>query len=293
MKKTRLLKQLLQSEQIEFLMEAHNGLSAQIAQEAGFQGIWASGLAISSALGVRDHNELSWSQTLDICEYIVEATSIPVLLDADTGYGNFNNFRRLVKKCERRDIAGVCLEDKLFPKTNSFIEHPSQALAAVEEMTGKIKSAKDTQQDSDFVVVARTESFIVGQPLEEALFRAQAYQQAGADAVLIHSKQNNSDEIDQFMQQWDRSCPVIVVPTKYYKTSIQHLSDIHISVVIWANHLIRSAITAMSKTAKEIYQKRSLITVEEKIAPLEEVFRLQNMAELKQAEERYLPKKKG
>ena len=120
MKKALSLKKILLSNQTEFIMEAHNGLSAIIIEEAGFKGIWGSGLAISSSLGVRDNNEASWTQVLDVCEFMSDATTIPILLDGDTGFGNFNNMRRLVKKLEQRDIAGVCIEDKLFPKTNSF-----------------------------------------------------------------------------------------------------------------------------------------------------------------------------
>ncbi|MBN1453554.1 MAG: isocitrate lyase/phosphoenolpyruvate mutase family protein, partial [Anaerolineales bacterium] len=119
--KTTQFKQLLHSGQVEFLMEAHNGLSAKIVEEAGFKGIWGSGLCISAAMGVRDSNEASWTQVLEILELMSDATTIPILLDADTGYGNFNNVRRLVRKLEQRNVAAMCIEDKLFPKTNSFI----------------------------------------------------------------------------------------------------------------------------------------------------------------------------
>ena len=100
MKKTKQLKELIKSDQLESILEAHNGISAKIVEEAGFKGIWASGLAISSSLGVRDNNELSWTQVLEICDYINDAVELPVLLDGDTGYGNFNNARRLIKKLE-------------------------------------------------------------------------------------------------------------------------------------------------------------------------------------------------
>ena len=126
-KKTKKLKKLLTSPKLEFLMEAHNGLSAKIVEEAGFKGIWASGLSMSASLGVRDNNEASWTQVLEIVEFMSDATTIPILIDGDTGYGNFNNMRRLVKKLEQRNIAGVCIEDKLFPKTNSFIAGERQA----------------------------------------------------------------------------------------------------------------------------------------------------------------------
>ena len=143
-------------------MEAHNGLSAKIVQEAGFEGIWASGLSISASLGVRDNNEASWTQVLEVAEFMADAATIPILLDGDTGYGNWNSMRRLVKKLEQRGIAGVCIEDKVFPKTNSFVRCATQPLADIDEFAGKIKAGKDAQSDDDFVLVARVEAFVAG-----------------------------------------------------------------------------------------------------------------------------------
>ena len=122
MSKTKRLKELFLSKEMTVLMEAHNGLTAKIAQEAGFTALWGSGLSISAALGVRDNNEASWTQVLEVLEFMNDATDLPILMDGDTGYGNFNNMRRLVTKLEQRGIAGVAIEDKLFPKTNSFID---------------------------------------------------------------------------------------------------------------------------------------------------------------------------
>lgn len=288
-KKTTQLKQLLLSEPLEFLMEAHSGLSAKIVEEAGFKGIWGSGLTISSAMGVRDSNEASWTQVLDVMEFMSDASSLPILLDADTGYGNFNNVRRLVRKLEQRDVAGMCLEDKLFPKTNSLIKEGRQPLANVAEFAGKIKAAKDTQLDSDFCVVARVEALIAGQGQDEALLRANAYAEAGADAVLIHSRESTADQVLSFLAEWNNPCPVVVIPTRYYTTPTQALKDAGASLVIWANHLGRSAIAAMQQTAETIFKEQSLVGVENKIASVEEVFRLQNIDELTAAEKKYLP----
>ncbi len=268
-------------------MESHNGLSAKIVEQAGFKGIWASGLALSASMGIRDSNEASWTQVLEIVEFMSDATTIPILLDGDTGYGNFNNLRRLVKKLEQRDIAGVCIEDKLFPKTNSFLSE-RQKLADIDEFCGKIKAGKDTQSDDDFVIIARVEAFIAGWGLDEVLKRAIAYHEAGADAVLIHSKKSSADEIASFMRAWGDRGPVVIVPTKYYTTPTQTFRKMGISGVIWANHLVRSAITAMQQTAAQIYNSQSLMDVEDNIATLSEVFELQNADELQKAEEKYL-----
>jgi phosphoenolpyruvate phosphomutase len=289
-KKTTRLKAMLHGEGLSFLMEAHNGLSAKIAEEAGFQGIWGSGLSISAALGVRDNNEASWTQVLEVVEFMADATTVPILLDGDTGYGNFNSARRLVNKLEQRGVAGVCMEDKIFPKTNSFLRSTAQPLADIEEFAGKIRAAKEAQRDPDFVVVARVEALIAGHGMEEALKRGEAYRKAGADAVLIHSKERHPDEILQFKKEWGDRLPLVIVPTKYYTTPTEVFRESGFKIVIWANHLMRSALTAMQATAKAIFENQTLVGVEEKVAPLAEVFRLQGENELEKAEKAYLPK---
>lgn len=288
--KSKKLKELITSKELTFLMEAHNGLSAKIVEESGFSGIWASGLSISAQLCVRDNNEASWTQVLEVLEFMSDATNIPILLDGDTGYGNFNNMRRLVQKLEQRNIAGVCIEDKLFPKTNSFINGESQPLADMNEFCGKIKAAKDQQKDRDFVVVARIEAFIAGWPLEEALKRAEAYRLAGADAILVHSKKSNDSDIVSFMKEWKNRAPVIIVPTKYYSVPTEKFEMLGVNTVIWANHNIRACVKAMKDTTKQIFNDRSLINVEDKIVSVSEIFRLQGEDELRDAEKLYLPK---
>lgn len=289
MRKTTQLRSMLQSPELECLMEAHNGLSARIVEDAGFRGIWASGLAISASMGVRDNNEASWTQVLEVVEFMSDATGIPILLDADTGYGNFNNARRLVRKLEQRGVAGMCIEDKVFPKSNSFINSEHQPLASIPEFAGKIRAIKDTQTDPDFCLVARVEALIAGHSVEEALARAHAYREAGADAILIHSKRSTAEEVLAFMKGWHNAAPVVIVPTKYYRTPTRIFERAGFSVVIWANHLIRSSITAMQRTASRIQRERSLADVEAAVAPLAEVFRLQDADELERAEALYLP----
>jgi phosphoenolpyruvate phosphomutase len=281
-------KELLYSQQLEILLEAHNGLSAKIVEESGFKGIWASGLTISASQGVRDNNEASWTQVLEVAEFMSDATSIPILIDADTGYGNFNNARRLVRKLEQRDIAAVCIEDKIFPKANSLSCDSRHLLAEVNEFSGKIRAVKDTQTDPDFCVVARIESFVVGCGLAEALRRAEAYYRAGVDGILIHSKNTEADEVLSFMREWRNTCPVIIVPTTYYKTPIEVFEKPGSSMVIWANQLFRASINAMRETAKKINLTRSAISVEHQIASIKDIFCLQNLSELIDAEKRYL-----
>jgi phosphoenolpyruvate phosphomutase len=289
MRKTTRLRALIRRPEIAFLMEAHSGLSARIVEEAGFEAIWGSGLTISAAFGVRDNNELSWSQVTDHVAFMADATSVPLLLDGDTGYGNFNNMRRLVRKLEQVGAAGVTIEDKVFPKTNSFLRAELQPLADVDEFCGKIKAGKDSQTDPDFVLVARVEALIAGWGLAEALKRAEAYHAAGADAILIHSRQSSPAEIFAFLDAWGGRSPVVLVPTKYWRTPTADFRARNVSAVIWANHLLRTSITAMQAMAKRIHDDESLLNAEPQVAPLHELFRLQGDEELESAEKRYLP----
>jgi phosphoenolpyruvate phosphomutase len=286
-KAQRLLAEL-ESSSLSFLMEAHSGLSAKIAEEAGFNGIWASGLSISTALGVRDNNELSWTQVLETVELMADATSIPILLDGDTGYGNFNNFRRLVLKLQQRGVAGVCIEDKVFPKSNSFVGE-QQPLADIEEFCGKIRAGRDMVEGRELVIVARIEALISGFGMAEALKRAEAYRSAGADAILIHSKKRTADEIITFAEEWARRCPLVIVPTTYYDTPTENYEKAGISLVIWANHNLRASISAMRATSRRIMADRALTGVEDEIAALKDVFHIAGNDELAEAERKYLP----
>jgi phosphoenolpyruvate phosphomutase len=285
--RTARFRALLQAPELTFLMEAHDGLSAKIVEEAGFPGVWASGLTISAALGVRDSNEASWTQVLEVLEFMADATRLPIMLDGDTGYGNFNNVRRLVRKLCQRGVAAVCLEDKLFPKTNSFIgDH--QPLADVDEFCGKIKAGKDSATDPRFSIVARVEALIAGRGLDEALRRAEAYHAAGADGILIHSKRSTADEILAFASEWGRRAPLVIVPTMYYATPTDVFRKAGVSVVIWANHNLRAAISAMREVSRRIREEESLAGVEGTVASVRDVFALAGNWELEEAERRYL-----
>lgn len=281
-------REMLLSPKLAFVMEAHDALSAKIVENAGFPGIWASGLSMSTALGVRDANEASWSQVLSVLEFMSDTTSIPILVDGDTGYGNFNSVRRLVKKLCQRNIAAVCIEDKIFPKTNSFLGE-KQPLAEIDEFCGRIKAGKDSQLNEHFSIVARVEALIAGLSVGEALQRANAYCEAGADAILIHSKAGDASEIIAFCKQWNGRSPLIVVPTKYFRTPTDIFRENGISMIIWANHNIRAAMAAMENVCQKIFQEQSVVKVEETIAPLEGIFDLFDYEELSRAERRYLP----
>ncbi|WP_028351393.1 phosphoenolpyruvate mutase [Bradyrhizobium murdochi] len=278
--------EICSNRELSFLMEAHDALSGVIAKRAGFKGLWASGLSIACSLGYRDANEASWNQLVDVVERIVDSTELPVLVDGDGGFGNFNNARLLARKLRQRGAAGIALEDSCFPKMNSFVgdRHP---LADIDEFSGRLRAVKDTVAD-DLVLVARIEALIAGHGMDEAVLRASAYAAAGADAILIHSRKSTADEILSFASSWQNCLPVVIVPTKYYRTPVSAYRDAGISTVIWANHSMRAAIAAMRHVCGRIIAEDGVAGIEPDIAPLDEVFDLLRYDELARAEARYL-----
>ncbi|MDE0884078.1 MAG: phosphoenolpyruvate mutase [Myxococcota bacterium] len=287
------LRKLLESPRVEQILEAHNSLSATIVEEAGLSGLWASSLTLSCAAGLRDNSELTMTEVLEVLESITARANIPILFDGDTGYGQFSHFQQLVRKLCLRRVGGVCIEDKIFPKTNSFLRSEGQSLAPVEEFAGKLRAGKDAQTDPDFVVVARTEALIVGLDTAAAIDRAESYVDAGADAILIHSKERTFGQVQDFMSKWSGRAPVVCVPTTYYSTPMEAFDQAGISLVIWANHMLRAGIGAMQSVANEIGEKGTARDLEDAIAPVKEVFRLQDADGLLEGEKTYLHKESG
>lgn len=281
------LRELFEKPGIIRVIGSHSPLGAKLAERTGFDAVWSSGLEISAAHGVPDANILTMSEYLGVAQSMAEAINIPVIADIDTGYGNCNNVIHAVRKFEGAGIQGVCIEDKLFPKVNSFIPG-RQELAPIPEFVGKIKAAKDTQRTHDFMVIARVEALIAGWGQEEALKRACSYADAGADAILMHSKDTSPEPIIKFMNAWDQRKPIVVVPTTYPTITASQLDELGVKMVIYANHGLRASILAIQKTFAEILQADSTTTIESEIAPLSLVFDLQGMPEFKKAEKAYL-----
>jgi len=280
------LRRLLNSPETFFLMEAHDGMSARIADAAGFPAIWASGLSISTALGVRDSDEASWSQILSVVARIVEASDVPVVVDGDTGYGNFNSARRFTRQAELTGASAVCLEDKIFPKMNSFVGDNHQ-LAPADEFCGKLRACKDITSDWNFCVIARTETLIAGRSTAEALDRAAAYADAGADAIFIHSRRKSAEQIEEFAARWSGKVPLIISPTTYADTPVTEFRRMGIRGVIWANQNMRAAFAAMRYVCQHISASQDVLHVEDRLASLADVFTLLRYDELTDDERRY------
>lgn len=279
---------LLEGPDVLLAAGAHDALSAKLAEEAGFDAIWASGFGISAVQAVPDANILTLTETLDAVRRIVDAVGIPVVADCDNGYGNAINVMRTVGEFERAGAAGLCIEDNDFPKRCSFYAGVRRDLVPVEEHARKIEAATAARRNRGFVVIARTEALIAGLGMEEALRRARAYAAAGADAVLVHSKAKDFAELREFSRAWDGGVPLVAVPTTYPSVGTDELAAAGFRLAIFANQALRAAIVAMRDALVTMRQTGRVASVEEGIAPLEEVYRLVGVPELKANEKRFL-----
>src|SRR6059036_1069931 len=230
---TAQLRALLRRPGPALVLGAHDALSAKLAEEAGFDAIWASGFGISAVNALPDANILTMSETLDAVRRMSDAVRIPVIADCDNGFGNAINVMRTVAEYERAGVAGICIEDNIFPKRCSFYAGVQRELVPTDEHVRKIQAAKAAQHDPDFVVIARTEALIAGWGQDEALKRAAAYADAGADAVLIHSKSPTFDELRAVSQQWSGRVPLVVVPTIFGSVTADELERHGFKIVIF------------------------------------------------------------
>lgn len=258
---------------MDFWIDGYNPISALIAEKAGFDGIWVSSFAVSTSMGVRDANELSWMQMMDIMDNITDVVKIPVIFDADTGYGDHHIIKIVARKAQKRGVNSICIEDKIFPKRNSFLEQ-ADPLCPVAEFCDRISSAKEATADPAFSIIARCEALVAGHTMSEALDRCHAYCDAGADKIFIHSKKTDAKEILEFCQRWQRDVPVVICPTKYYQTPVELFKKAGVSTVIWANHNIRSSIHAMMEASKSIFEKGSPVDIQDKISSMQDVFEM-------------------
>jgi phosphonopyruvate hydrolase len=271
------------------IMAAHNPLSARLAEAAGFDGIWASGFELSAAYGVPDASLLSMTQHLDMTRAIIEQIAIPLIADLDTGYGNAINAAHVVGGYARAGSAAVVIEDKTFPKDTSLLAGARQELVRIEEFQGKIEAACDAAAAHETLVIARTEALIADLGIDEALRRGAAYAEAGADLLLIHSKRKTPDEIVAFTEAWPGRIPLTIVPTAYpdlTEAKVRALGKI--AIVIYANHAVRAAVTAMRDVFAAIRRDGGIHHVDKRIVSVEDIFDLQRVAAMKAAERRYL-----
>lgn len=284
------LRALLQRPGIIKAVGAHDALSAKLIQLAGFDAIWASGFAISASLKcIPDASFITSSEQLEVERNMAEAITIPIIADVDTGYGNALNVMRTVNEQERAGVAAISIEDNVYPKRCSFYAGVRRELIPIEEHCGKIRAAKAAQTIPDFVVIARTEALIAGWGQEEALKRAEAYAQAGADAVLIHSKSPTFDELKTVAKAWSGRVPLVVVPTIFDGVTAAELEDAGFKIVIYANQMVRASIRAMRETLDVIKKDTRPGSVNDRIVKLKEVYDIVGVPQMEEDERRFLP----
>lgn len=273
---------------------AHDAMSARLVEAYGFDAVWVSGFGVSAmAYGLPDLNLITMSETLAVTRNIASSSELPVVVDCDNGFGGFSNVVRTAVEFDRAGVAAVCIEDNLFPKRNSLYGGAARReLIEVGEQARRLRAAKAAQESPHFVVIARVEALIAGHGVEAAIERATAYADAGADAVLIHSKDKTLEEITEFREAWARTgldTPLVAVPTLFPDFTTDELHAKGFSMVIFANQTMRASVQAMEDTLVLLAKERKPAAADPQIATVDHVFDLVHTKETIQAEEGDVP----
>ena len=284
MQNADILQKLIESKPILKVGGAFDSMSAKLVETNGFDAIWTGGFAISATHALPDASILTMTEFLNVSSNIVESCKIPVIADCDTGFGGPNNVSHTVKKFESAGVAAICIEDKTFPKQNSLLKNGKHELISEKEFVAKILAGKEAKSNKNFMIIARTEALIAELGMDEALQRATAYQNAGADAILIHSKKESPDEIFEFSESWKGEVPLVVVPTTYPTVEIDELIKNKFKMIIYANQTLRVAYSAINNMLKEIKDGKRISDIKQEMSSMEDIFELQKMYEIKNQE---------
>jgi len=287
--KAKSFRRLLREKELALCVGARDPLEAVLIEKAGFDLIWSSGFAISASYGVPDASLITMKQFLDVARAINEAIEIPVIADCDTGFGNAINVIYTVKLYEEAGMAAICIEDKKFPKDTSLLAGGRQELLPTKEFVGKVRAAVENKKTEEFNVIARTEALIAGWGHDEALDRAHRYADAGADCVLVHSKSKTPDEVIEFVERWDGSVPLVIIPTNYPTLTEDAIKKLRkVKIVIYANQVLRAAVKNQELLLQEIKRSGGIHTVDSLMVPVTRIFELQNVPRMKEQEKKYL-----
>ncbi len=280
------LKRLLKAKPLVRLLDIHNGLSGLIIENARvdtpngrreFDGMWGSSLTDSTAKGKPDIEAVDVSSRMNTLNEVIEVTTKPIVYDGDTG-GKTEHFVFTVKTLERLGVSAVIIEDKTGLKKNSlFGTDVAQTQDSIENFCHKIKMGKEAQATHDFMIIARIESLILGQGIDDAMTRAKAYLEAGADGIMIHSREKSPDEIFEFCRQYNQlenRKTLVAVPSSYNSVTEDELADNGVNIVIYANQLLRSAYPAMMDTAKSILENQRSAEADSQMMPIKEILEL-------------------
>ncbi|MFX1258133.1 MAG: phosphoenolpyruvate mutase [Promethearchaeota archaeon] len=296
------LKELLKEKKCIRVLEAHNGLSALVANDikikkngkiVEFDAIWESSFTDSASKGYPDADIVSIDSRFESLRQLLSSSSKPIIFDGDTG-GDPTNFEYLVKRLEDLGVSMVIIEDKIFPKRNSLDPGSIQIQEDPENFAIKIKRGKDVLLSEEFMIAARIESLISGAGIKDALMRTKKYLIAGADGIMIHSKDENPDEILEFAMEYENLCndigfrkPLICIPTTYNTLLAEELEKRGFNIIIYANHLMRAAHKAMTKAAELILRYGRSFEVESLCTPVKDIFEAVGLSEIKDKDKKY------
>jgi len=286
MSKSEVLRNELESKSILKVGGAFDAMSAKLVEKSGFDAIWAGSFGISATHALPDASILTMTEFLNVASNMEDACDIPIIADCDTGFGGPSNVTHMVKKYEKTGVAAVCIEDKTFPKQNSFLENSKQELLPEKEFVAKIIAAKEAKENSNFMIIGRTEALISGLGMKEAIKRANAYEKAGADAILIHSKQDTPEEIFEFSESWGGTLPLVVVPTSFPTVKLDELVSHKIKMVIYANQTLRATHAIISKVLEQLKNSASINDLSIDMTSMQEIFQLQETYNIKKQEEK-------
>jgi phosphoenolpyruvate phosphomutase len=277
-RKRRALRTGLQGASPVVAVGAHDAMTACLIERHGFDAVWVSGLGVATMThAIPDLNLVTMTEALAAARRADASTTLPVIADCDNGFGSLSNVVRTVREYERAGIAAICVEDNVFPKRNSLYAGDTQRdLVSPKEQAARIRAAKMTQETNDFLFIARIESLIAGTGVEDACLRADAYVDAGADAILIHSRDKTLSEIDRFLDRWEGrdAIPLVSVPTLYPSFTVEELGSRGFRMVIFANHPMRAAVTAIERTLETLGRERRASAADAEIAPVDHIFEL-------------------
>ena len=284
------IRSLLAGPKAAVLFGVHNALGAKIAEEAGADGLWISSFELHAAHRLPDADILGPEDYVGVVHQIVDRVSIPVFVDGNAGGGNAINTIRLVRELEKAGASGMCIEDNPFPKRCSFYDGMQEDLELESTFCGKIEACLDKRVDREFAVVARTEALIKDLGLDVALDRTKAYAAAGAEGILIHHKGSDPMPVLEFADRWYRTedVPLVCVPTTYNSVTYRELDEAGFRLVIFANYGVRSIVRALQETFGAVMEHRRLADADEHVVPMDEIFRLIYVDELKENEARYV-----
>ena len=263
---------------------AFDAMSAKLIEINGFDAIWAGSFAISATHALPDASIMTMTEFLAVASNMVESCKIPVIADCDTGFGGPSNISHMIKKYENSGIAAVSIEDKIFPKQNSLFKDGKQEMISKKDFVAKLVAAKNAKNNSNFVIIGRTEALIADLGIEEALDRAAAYEKAGADIIFIHSRKKDPDEIFEFYKKWKGKTPIMSVPTAFPTVTLDELKSRGVQMVVFAHQTTLAAFAAISDVVKQLSKINSLSEVNTKTASMEDLFKLQGMHKIKDHE---------